>query len=470
MQAAEVTQNQPTNNIQEDKKLSFREKVATGLAGMTGTIHSQMITMFLLFYYTDVMKINPAYVAGLFLVARIISAASVPVFGIVVDKVTTPWGKYVPWFLILGIPSAIFGWLTFTDFNLSGDSKLVYATVTYILYSILIAAVQAPGSAVGPAITKRVDDRVSMGQISYFLVVIGAMIVSVAAQPLYKALGGGNDAKGFSMLMGVIAVLCILISVFQVTSIKERYVSTRKKEEKKFSVKEMAVAVFTNKAAIIIYVYVLSMNLATGIRNAIALHYYKYFFHNESIMVAMGIVAIVPTFIGVMFSAKITKRFGLKANVLTGAIVSVLTAAIIPFIPGTSTGVIIYIASAAIGSLFQGFAAPAQGAMMPAAMDYTEWKSGMNVNAFMGSIQGVMKNVAVAVSGSVAAASLAFVGYVPGVEQTSETIFGLKMLMGILPAIILVFTAAVAWFDISEEKQAHIARDLAERRKAAQQS
>ncbi|MEH7490642.1 MFS transporter [Neobacillus niacini] len=470
MQTAKVQQNQSATNLLEDKKLTFREKVALGLGGMTGTIHSQMIALFLLFFYTDVMEISPAYVAGLFLAARIVSAAAGPVFGIYVDKVTTPWGKYVPWFIILGVPSAILGWLTFTDFNLGPDGKIIYATVTYILYSILLGAIQAPGTAVGPAITKRVDDRVSIGQISYFVVVIGAMIVSVAGQPLYKAFGGGNDAKGFSMLMGIIAVLCVMISVFQVSSLKERYVVQNKKDEKKLSLKEMSKAVFTNKAAVIIYIYVFAMNLAPGIRNAISLHYYKYYFHNENIMAIMGLVAIVPTFIGVTFSAKITKRFGLKANVLIGSIVSVVTAIMIPFFPSTSTGAVLYIASAAIGSLFQGFAAPAQAAMLPAAMDYTEWKTGINVNAFMGSIQGVMKNVAVAISGSLAAGALVFIGYLPGVEQSSETIFGLKMLMGVLPAIILVFTAAVAWFDITEEKQAQIAKDLAERRKAGQQS
>jgi hypothetical protein len=37
--------------------------------------------------------------------------------------------------------------------------------------------------------------------------------------------------------------------------------------------------------------------------------------------------------------------------------------------------------------------------------------------------------------------------------------------MGALPAIVLLFTASVAWFDITEEKQIQIAKDLAERRK-----
>ncbi|MEH7490634.1 MFS transporter [Neobacillus niacini] len=464
MQATEVTQNQSVSIIHEDKKLSFREKVAAMIGAMMGTMHNQIIATFLLFFYTDIMEISPAYVAGLFLFARIIDAILVPVFGVFVDKVTTPWGKYVPYFAILGIPTAIFGWLTFTDFGLSPTGKLIYVSVTYLVYSILISIKYAPNVAVGPAITKRIDDRISMGQISYILVMVGALFATLGFQPLYKALGGGSDAKGFSLVMGIVAVIGILISIFQVTSLKEKYIDQNSKGKKRLSFKEMNRAIFTNKAAVIVYTYILAINLANGIRSAIMIHYFKYYFNNEGLLVTFGAVGILPTMIGVMLSGPITKRFGIKINVLTAAIVNVVCTASIMFIPNTSTGVTLFLAVNVIASFFLGVATPAQGSMMPAAMDYTEWKTGMNVNGFMGSIQGFVQTLATAISGAVAAGALHFVGYVPGVEQSSETIFGLKLLMGILPAVVLIFTASVAWFDITEEKQKQIAKELAERR------
>ncbi|WP_068504357.1 MFS transporter [Paenibacillus kribbensis] len=466
MQTTRVTENQAVSIIQEEnRKLTLREKVAVSLGGGIGTLHSQMIAMFLLFFYTDMMEISPAFVAGLFLVARIISAVLVPLFGIFIDKVSTPWGKYVPWFMILGVPTAILGWLTFSDFNLSPTGKLVYVSVTYLLYSIFAALQQAPGNAVGPAITKRVDDRISMGQIGFFFIMIGAIVVSVGAQPLYKALGGGNDTKGFSMLMGAIAIIGILASVFQVKSLKEKYVAKPKKEEKRPSLKEMFLAVFTNKAAVIIYVYVLAITLSKGIRDAIMIDYLKYYFHNENLMVIIGFISFVPTIIGTLLAAPITKRFGIKANILTSAIMSVVTSAAIMFVPASSTGVTLFLVLRAIDGFFMGLSTPAQTTMMPAAMDYTEWKTGMNVNGFMGSIQGVMTTMATAIAGSLTAGGLALVGYVPGVEQSSETIFGLKMLVGVIPAVVLLFTVSVAWFDLTEGKQVQIAKDLAERRK-----
>jgi len=463
MGVVNVTQSQPVASMpEEERKLSFREKVAATIGNMTGTMHNQIIATFLLFFYTDILEISPAYVAGLFLVARIIDAILVPVFGVFVDKVSTPWGKYVPYFAILGVPIAIFGWLTFTDFGLGANGNVIYVTATYLVYSILISIKYAPSNAVGPAITKRIDDRISMGQIGYIAIMLGALFASLAFQPLYKALGNGNDARGFSLIMGLVGLVGILVSIFQVTSLKERYINPNNSQ--KTPLKEMISAVFTNRSAVVLYIYVLALNLSNGIRTAIMIHYFKYFFNNEGLVVIYGAVSILPTFLGVMVSGPITRRFGIKINVLAASVVNVICMLSVMVIPDTKAGIIIFMALNAITAFFLGASTPAQGSMMPAAMDYTEWKTGKNVNGLMGSIQGFVQTLAMALAGSIAAWALHVVGYVPGVEQSSETIFGLKLLMGVLPAFVLLFTASILWFDISEEKQKQITKELAERR------
>lgn len=466
MEVVKVTQQQTTTiTTDAERKLTFREKIAATLGNMMGTMHNQIIATFLLFFYTDMLEISPAYVAGLFLVARIVDAILVPVFGVFVDKVTTPWGKYVPYFAILGIPTAIFGWLTYTDFGLSTTGNLIYVSVTYFIYSILVSIKYAPNNAVGPAITKRIDDRISMGQIGYILVMIGALFASLAFQPLYKFFGDGNDARGFSIVMAIVGVIGILVAIFQVTSLKERYINPVKSNAPKLPVKDMFIAIFTNKSAVVLYVFVLSLNLANGVRTAVMLHYFKYYFSNEGLVVLFGAVGVIPTLIGVMLSGIVTKRIGIKASVVIASIVNVLCMLSVMVIPNTPTGAIVFLTLSAITALFLGASTPAQGSMMPAAMDYTEWKTGKNVNGLMGSIQGFVQTLATAISGAVAAFALHLVGYVPGIEQSSETIFGLKILMGVLPAFFLLFTISIIWFDISEEKQKQITRELAERRK-----
>jgi Na+/melibiose symporter-like transporter len=106
--------------------------------------------------------------------------------------------------------------------------------------------------------------------------------------------------------------------------------------------------------------------------------------------------------------------------------------------------------------------------MMPAAIDYSEWKTGKNMNAFMGSFLGFLQTFATAISGAIAAGSLSVIGYVAGAaEQSSSTLLGFKVLMSIIPAAVTLLQLAVLWFDLSESKQVEITRELAERRKNA---
>ncbi|GFP74683.1 MFS transporter [Clostridium fungisolvens] len=451
----------------ENRKLTFLEKCVSASGGMTGTFFFQMIQMYLLFFYTDIFKVSPLYVAGLFLVVRIIDAFVTPLFGILVDRVTTPWGKYRPWFLIIGIPTAVFGFLTFTTVDLSSTGKIVYVTITYLVFSVCMAIAQAPGAAMTPAMTKRLDDRISLGTFNYIFVMIGAMFVSIGALPLINALGSGNQAKGFSMLMGSVGIVAILLNFAQFAILKERFVIPRDKDAK-YSLKQIADSVLKNKTAIIGLVFIFILNLSNGLKSAIMIHYFKYFFHNEGLMVTMGIVGLIPTMLGVMLSGVITKKIGVRNNLVVGSLISIVTTVLVLFIPSTPNGMTVFIALSVIGALFGGITMPAQGTLMPAAMDYAEWKTGINSNAFMGSLQGFMQTFATAISGAIAAGALSIIGYVPNAEQSSTTLFGLKVLMSILPAVIYAFTLIVWKFDLTEEKQHQIAHELAERRKAAQ--
>jgi sugar (glycoside-pentoside-hexuronide) transporter len=467
MNTAQVASN--VNVAQEERKLKFGEKVAVVIPGTLGTFHSQVIQMFLLFFYTDMMGISAAYAAGLFLFVRVFDAVAAPVFGIFIDKVNTPWGKYKPWFIGVAVFAAVFGWLTFTDLGLSGNSKLIYATITYFLYSTFKTLEIAPQMAIVPVVTKRIDDRMSMNQIGYFFMMIAAMVANVAIQPLYKRLGGGNGAKGFSIIMGSVAVITILIGIYQSFKVKERYVVQPKKDEKSLSLKEMLAALFTNKTALIVYGYIFGLNLSTGFRATLSIYYYKYYFHNEGLVAIMGLLSMVPTLIGVGLSGPITKRIGIRNNLVAGSLVAVVTTLALIAIPPTKVGLIIFIVISVIGGLFAGISTPASGTMMPAAMDYTEWKTGKNINGFMGSLQGFLQTFSTAISGSVAAASLSIIGYVSGAaEQNSATILGIKVLMSIVPAIMMLLTLVVLKFDLTEEKQAQIANELAERRRTAE--
>ena len=104
-----------------------------------------MTSMFLLLYYTDVVGISAAVVGTLFLVVRAFDAFADIFAGSLVDRTSTRWGKFRPFFLFCGIPLLLLSVATFTvPGGLSDGAKLAYAYITYALLACSTAWSTSP--------------------------------------------------------------------------------------------------------------------------------------------------------------------------------------------------------------------------------------------------------------------------------------------------------------------------------------
>ena len=112
------------NTIPQSKRLSY---AATDTAGQ---LVFAVISTYLLYFYTDVYGIPVGIAGTILLVARCIDGIDAPVWGMILDKTRSRWGRYRPWFLWLCGPYAVFGVLTFlqappTDIIVSVSKKML---------------------------------------------------------------------------------------------------------------------------------------------------------------------------------------------------------------------------------------------------------------------------------------------------------------------------------------------------------
>lgn len=110
-------------------------------------------------FYTDVMKLNAASIAVMFIVCRIIDAVTDVLVGFAIDKTRTRWGKSRPWFLFGAVPFAVAALLAFSVPDISPDGKLVYAYVTYIFLSFMYTVVNIPLASILPTLTDDMNER-----------------------------------------------------------------------------------------------------------------------------------------------------------------------------------------------------------------------------------------------------------------------------------------------------------------------
>ncbi|MFD0769344.1 MFS transporter [Bacillus sp. CGMCC 1.60114] len=114
-----------------------------------------------MFYYTDVAGLSIATVGTLFLIVRILDAFAGPIFGVLIDKTTSRYGKTKPWFLWMSLPFGIITILTFSVGYFDQSYKLVMAYVTYVLLNIIIFGINLPISAILPSLTEDLTERTS---------------------------------------------------------------------------------------------------------------------------------------------------------------------------------------------------------------------------------------------------------------------------------------------------------------------
>ena len=85
-------------------KLSWLQRIGFGSGDLAQNLIYQTISMYLLFFYTNVYGLAPEVAAIMFLIVRIVDVIWDPLVGTFVDKHDPRWGKYRSYLLLGGIP------------------------------------------------------------------------------------------------------------------------------------------------------------------------------------------------------------------------------------------------------------------------------------------------------------------------------------------------------------------------------
>ncbi|MGQ1910580.1 MFS transporter [Marinifilum sp. RC60d5] len=173
-------------------KISIKEKLGYALGDGAANIAWRGVATFLFIFYTDVFGINPAAVGLLMLVARFSDGVSDVLIGIAGDRTNTKYGKFRPWILFTAIPLGVILSLLFTAPNLGPTGKIIYAYLTYILFTLIYTANNIPYGALMAVMTGDDKERTSIGSYRMVGAFAGGMLVQGALLYLVAHFGNIN--------------------------------------------------------------------------------------------------------------------------------------------------------------------------------------------------------------------------------------------------------------------------------------
>jgi GPH family glycoside/pentoside/hexuronide:cation symporter len=478
----------------EEKKLSIGEKIGYSLGDTASNLFFQTFILFLLYFYTDVFGITAKTAVTMFLVARVWDAINDPIMGMIADRTKTRWGKFRPYLIWGIIPFAVLGILTFTtpgqgaSVNLgflkltvpefSAAGKIVYAYITYILLTMTYTLINVPYSALMAVITPDSDERTVISSFRFVAAFVGQFIVQYAILKLVSVFADGNEAKGWQLAMAVLSALAVILYFITFSTTKER-VKPIKEEETPFS--QDLSDLFENEPWVMIALATIFQLIYNVMRNGNIIYYFKYFVQDQQ-MVFFGktwmftfqelttvfmLSGTVMTILGAILAIKFSRMFD-KSKTYAGSlgITAIVTAIYYFFGP---KDIIPMFALNLIISFAIGIVSVLQWAIYTDTTYYSEWKTGRRASGLLMSASLFALKYGIAMGSALLAFVLARYGFEANVQQTPETLKGIRLVMSIYPAIIAFAAVFLMWFayPLTNKMLAKIEDELSERRKTS---
>ena len=499
----------------ENQKCPVMERAVYGFGDLASCLFWQTITLYLLFFYTDVFGLSAAAAGIMIGVSRLLDAFFDVVIGMTADRTSTRWGKFRPYLLWMAVPLAVSAVLAFTTPAFGGTAKIVYAYITFVFFMFMYSAINIPYTAMLGVISGDPVERTSASSFKFIGAYVGGFIVSATALPLARHFGhdGADPQKGWHMTLmiyGVAAVILFLITFF---STHERITPIAKE---KTSISRDLGDLTQNVPWLLLFAATILFILFVCIRLSVTTHYFKYYIGEQVVPwlaqltnFLIPLVNLIVSLINVPLgwfgkviepyqALAIDHKFGFEVlaslfNTI-GQALAILGVILVPWfakICGRKNALIILfvtslICTAAfyflkpqnllpifvfqtIGSLAGGPISALLWVLYADTADYSEWKTGRRATGLVFSASIMSNKIGWTVGSVIAGLILATTGFQANVVQNLDVQNGLKAMMSVIPvAIGLVSLIILLFYKLDEPTMKKIKADLDERRKASE--
>lgn len=410
----------------------WQQRLGYGIADFSCNLVWQLISLYLMFFYTDIMGL-PGYYAGLmFLATRLIDGVADVMMGLVIDNTSTRWGRCRPWLMIGAVPFGLLCIAAFwvPEFSLTG--KLAYAFLTYLCLSLLYTLVNIPFSAMLPFLTNDARERTTLSSVRIIMGSLGSTLVAVATLPLVKSLGDGNQAHGFlytAVIFGCIACFFLLLSFRYV---EEKITVT----QDKMTIRKAWQGLKANGPWKIFATNILFMWGSFFFQTGALVYFFTYQVGSAEVTsAAAGISTFVPL-LGTLTVPWLAARMK-KINVYLFASVINVAGMVLMMV---SNDVTILLTGVFILSVGAGQRLAIYFSMQADPVDYGEWKTGINTAGILTSVNGFIGKVAMAGAGAITGALLSAGGYVANHAQSPDALLAIRACYLYIPAALIIIS------------------------------
>ena len=193
--------------------ITKREKVTyTGSLLGQNMIYS-MVTMYVMFFFTDLLHIPSESVTIIMVAASLWDAVNDILMGMIADRTRTRIGKFRPYLLAGPAFIAVVTILCFVNFGGSPAGTVAVAAISYVLWGMTYTVYDIPIWAISSVSSRNADEKNGMVTLGRIGGTLGTVIVSVGSVPLLNAFGGERSASAYTAMAAIVAISAAVLMI-----------------------------------------------------------------------------------------------------------------------------------------------------------------------------------------------------------------------------------------------------------------
>ncbi len=420
------------------QRLSVRTKLLYGVGDVGNAVVNAAIQFFLMFFYTEGALIAPALAGSALVVGKVWDGINDPLFGWLSDRTISRLGKRRVYMIFGAAPLAIsIMLLWFVPHGLSDVGVFVWIAGTFIFFDTMWTLTNVPYYALTAELTEDYDERASL---TAYRMVLGvpAYIIGAGLTPAIAGLAFfASERAGYGVvgiLYGLLAAAALWIAAAGIRE-RKRVAEARAQAPAWRTLRDT----LRNRPFVQLMAAYLLANTAFALTRTLMAYLLTYQFLMEAqVPLVMALMLLFVTLF--LFPWKrLAERWNKGPAYALGLTIGGLAVAATFLLPHGSSPWI-YVVAALAGA---GFSAQwvFPWAMVPDVVEIDRLSTGEHRGGIYYGVWGLGTKLSDALGIAAAGWALQLYGYVPNVEQSANTLFGMRLFFGPIP--LLFFAAAI---------------------------
>ncbi|WP_436652525.1 MFS transporter [Lactiplantibacillus plantarum] len=437
---------------------TWKRRIAYGSTDMAGNIIWQMVSTYLLFYYTTVAGISAAFAGMLFFVVRFIDAFDALIYGYLIDHTHTKYGQSRPYFVWFGIPLGLLAMSLFMISSFGGNTtmRLVYISITYTFFSLIYSGANTPITSILPSLTDDSVERTKLASARMVMTTIGTSAVAAITLPMVKLLGKGNQSKGFTLWAIILGLVIMGLFIFAFLNLKETNGAQNPdgttESAESLSIWQSLKGAASNKPWLLLACSFILLQTFWMLRGNSAIFFIKYVYGRPElapIFLGIGFVSVIGNLSVPFLSQRFKNRNVLQFSLVLGVIGQLL----LP-IAEKMRSVSLLIAGSVIFLIAMGITFTIVFAMLSDTVDYSTKVLGLNETGFLSAVPMIGAKLGMGIGGFLSGQFLAWGQFnAKAAVQSGRTITFINLAFIWMPIILLAAMIFMMQFYRLDEKE-----------------